>query len=110
MFIGGEPVTVHHIKDDLLWDCLARGEATAEDQQYAAGWIAELTFPPALRPVWLGMSEEDREYIRAEPCGCGDEACTHWHVYPMAAVQCVRFTEEQAKAVAAFLRGEIVRG
>lgn len=40
---------------------------------------------------------------RAEPCACGHRVCKAWHVHPVAAVQGVSFTEEQARAVAEFL-------
>lgn len=40
---------------------------------------------------------------RAVPCGCRSRVCTAWHVEPVAAVQCVRFSERQAHAVAALL-------
>ena len=40
---------------------------------------------------------------RAVPCACGCKSCTHWHVAPVADVQCVRFTERQARAVADLL-------
>ena len=33
-------------------------------------------------------------------CPCGHPAGKHWHVSPHADVQCVRFTENEAKAVA----------
>lgn len=42
-----EPVEdCSHISDDMLWKVLADGKATAEDQRYAAGWIAKLTKKP----------------------------------------------------------------
>jgi len=47
------------------------------------------------------MSEE----YRADRCPCGQRGCSSWHVWPVAAVQGVRFTEKQAKAVAALLNG-----
>lgn len=37
---------------------------------------------------------------RASKCPCGDKGCVSWHVEPMAAIQGVSFTEEQAHAVA----------
>lgn len=40
---------------------------------------------------------------RAVPCGCRSPVCNHWHVSPVADVQCVSFTEEQARAVATLL-------
>lgn len=40
---------------------------------------------------------------RAIPCPCGHRACSSWMVDPVAAVQGVRFTQEQAEAVAALL-------
>lgn len=36
-------------------------------------------------------------------CSCGQRGCSDWHVSPVAAVQCVKFTEKQARAVAAVL-------
>lgn len=47
-----------------------------------------------------------RETYRAVQCPCGHRACKDWHVDPAASVQGVRFTEDQAKAVAALLNGE----
>lgn len=50
------------------------------------------------------------EIHRAEPCGCRHPTCSAWHVSPCAAVQSVRFSEEQARAVAALLNAmEMVR-
>lgn len=43
------------------------------------------------------------ETYTARRCTCGHRACRNWFVYPVADVQGVCFTEEQAKAVAAFL-------
>lgn len=40
---------------------------------------------------------------RAMKCPCGHLVCNNWFVDPVAAVQCVSFTEAQAKAVADFL-------
>jgi hypothetical protein len=37
------------------------------------------------------------------PCPCGHRACRNWHVSWVASVQGVRFTEAQARAVAALL-------
>jgi acetone carboxylase gamma subunit len=39
----------------------------------------------------------------AQKCPCGDSVCEAWHVWPVAAVQSVRFTREQAEAVAKLL-------
>lgn len=39
----------------------------------------------------------------ASPCPCGHRTCKSWHVFPVAAVQGVNFSERQAKAVAEFL-------
>lgn len=36
-------------------------------------------------------------------CPCGQRGCSDWHVSPVAAVQCVKFTEKQARVVAAVL-------
>ena len=38
--------------------------------------------------------------FEARKCPCKHVACEDWHVYPVAAVQGVKFTEEQAKLVA----------
>ena len=40
---------------------------------------------------------------RAEKCPCGHRMCSDWHVYPVAWVQGVKFTEGQALWVAALL-------
>jgi hypothetical protein len=40
---------------------------------------------------------------KAERCGCGHRTCVDWHVAPIAAVQGVKFTEKQARAVADWL-------
>jgi len=40
---------------------------------------------------------------RAMPCPCGHKTCRAWMVNPVAAVQGVSFTRDQAEAVAAFL-------
>jgi len=45
-----------------------------------------------------------RDIFRAAKCPCGQ--CKNWFVYPVAAVQSVRFSEEQAKAVAEFMNRE----
>jgi hypothetical protein len=39
----------------------------------------------------------------AVKCPCKSKACTYWHVDPVASIQGVSFTEEQAKAVAELL-------
>jgi len=44
-----------------------------------------------------------RGVFRAIKCPCGHRACNNWFVDPVAAVQCVSFTEEQARAVADFM-------
>jgi len=36
-------------------------------------------------------------------CPCGDPICKDWHVNPVAALQGVHFTEEQAMMVAKLL-------
>ncbi len=36
-------------------------------------------------------------------CPCGNRVCKNWHVDPVAAIQGVKFTEEQARAVADLL-------
>ena len=46
---------------------------------------------------------------RAVPCACGSSACQHWHVTNVAAVQGVRFTREQAEAVAGLLTAMAAR-
>lgn len=43
------------------------------------------------------------EKYRAFPCPCGHPSCKAWMVDPVAAVQCVRFTEPQARATAHLL-------
>lgn len=40
---------------------------------------------------------------RAIKCPCGHRACTAWMVDPEAAVQGVRFTQEEAELVASLL-------
>ena len=35
----------------------------------------------------------------ARKCPCGHKACQDWHVVPVAAVQGVKFTETEAKAL-----------
>jgi hypothetical protein len=40
---------------------------------------------------------------RIERCQCGHASCKDWHVHPVAAVQCVKFTEEQAAVTAVAL-------
>ena len=40
---------------------------------------------------------------QAEKCPCGHQSCRQWHVTGVAQVQGVRFTETEAKAVAALL-------
>jgi hypothetical protein len=47
--------------------------------------------------------DSHREQYKAEPCPCGHPSCKAWHVWPVAAVQSVRFTEAQAYAVAKLL-------
>jgi hypothetical protein len=44
-----------------------------------------------------------RKYYKAVPCPCGHRVCKNWFVDPVAAVQCVSFTKEQAEAVAQLL-------
>jgi hypothetical protein len=39
----------------------------------------------------------------ARPCPCGHRACKSWFVHPIAAVQGVHFTEEQARLVVSVL-------
>lgn len=41
----------------------------------------------------------------AIPCPCGHKSCKAWMVDPHAAVQGVRFTQEEAERVAEFLNG-----
>lgn len=45
------------------------------------------------------------ETYRAVKCPCGDPICQAWHVAPVADVQGVNFTKDQATYVAAFLNG-----
>jgi len=40
---------------------------------------------------------------QATPCQCGRRTCPDWHVAPVADLQGVSFTKEQAQAVAALL-------
>lgn len=44
-----------------------------------------------------------KQYFTAMKCPCGHKSCKNWFVSPVAAVQSVSFTEEQAKAVAEFM-------
>lgn len=44
-----------------------------------------------------------RTHYRASRCPCGHRVCKDWHVEPVAALQGVKFTEKQAKAVASLL-------
>lgn len=46
-----------------------------------------------------------RETFRAVPCPCGYPSCKSWFVDPVASVQCVSFTEAEARAVAEFMNG-----
>ncbi len=46
-----------------------------------------------------------KEVFRAIPCPCGFSACRLWTVATGSTNQTVRFTEEQAKAVAEFMNG-----
>lgn len=41
--------------------------------------------------------------FKAEPCACGHASCRDWHVRGIAAVAGVKFTKEQAEAVAKLL-------
>jgi len=45
-------------------------------------------------------------YYVISQCPCGSPFCTDWHVDPVAAVQGVKFTKAQAKAVANLLNGK----
>lgn len=49
----------------------------------------------------MDMGKMEKHF--AVRCQCGHPSCTAWHVTPCAAVQCVRFTEKQARAVARLL-------
>jgi len=40
---------------------------------------------------------------RATQCPCGHASCHDWHVWPVAMLQGVHFTKEQAEAVAKLL-------
>ena len=44
-----------------------------------------------------------RQVFRPMKCPCGHQACKNWFVDPVAAVQSVSFTQEQACAVANFM-------
>lgn len=48
------------------------------------------------------MTEKMGPYVVSR-CPCGQRGCEDWHVSPVAAVQCVKFTERQARAAAAVL-------
>lgn len=43
------------------------------------------------------------EKYTVSPCPCGHRACKDWHVCPVADVQGVHFTRQQAEAVAKLL-------
>ena len=47
--------------------------------------------------------------FKAEPCGCNHRSCRDWHVRGVAAVQGVKFTKEQAEAVAKLLEFLVTR-
>ncbi len=49
------------------------------------------------------MPKDDFSLYSARRCPCGHPSCKSWHVDPVAAVQSVSFTEEQARAVAELL-------
>ena len=43
------------------------------------------------------------ETYRATKCPCGHPGCRHWHVWPVAAVQGVGFTQKQAEVIVGLL-------
>lgn len=47
--------------------------------------------------------------FKAEPCGCGHASCKDWHIRGIAAVRGVKFTKEQAEAVAKLLEFLVTR-
>ncbi len=49
-----------------------------------------------------------KEVYRAVRCPCGDPVCKDWHVSPVAQVQGVKFTEEQARSVVKLLSGKMI--
>lgn len=57
-----------------------------------------------LRPFVAGEENAPPATIyTVSPCPCGHPACKDWHVSPVAALQGVKFTERQARAVAGLL-------
>ncbi len=57
----------------------------------------EYVIIPTRKPV------EGETRAAAVPCPCGHRACKDWMVYPLAAIQGVKFRQDQAEAVAALL-------
>lgn len=49
------------------------------------------------------MKTPGRQRYTIAKCPCGDAVCTNWYVYPIAAIQGVKFTQEQAQACADLL-------
>jgi hypothetical protein len=43
----------------------------------------------------------------ATPCPCRSKACKDWHIEPVAAIQGVSFTKEQAEAVVELLNEDV---
>lgn len=45
---------------------------------------------------------------KAVPCMCGHSSCKDWHVWPVASVQGVKFSREQAYDIAELLNSKNV--
>lgn len=76
------------------------GKATGGPRGRKQPSLPRFTFPEE------DFIDDEPEFIppyRAIPCSCGHRACKNWFVDPVAAVQCVSFTQEQAEAVAKLL-------
>ena|SRR5215472_5463641 len=57
----------------------------------------------SLPPVSFKADVPGGEKFRAIPCPCGHPACKSWMVDPVAAIQGVSFTQEEAEAIAEFM-------
>lgn len=58
----------------------------------------QITFKPLTEePHWFTTQH------RAVRCSCGHRACKDWHVAPSADAPSVKFTQEEAEAVAKLL-------
>lgn len=84
---------------------IGRSAANVLPQRYRDAWLR--AWDKAHNESWQQLQLDfmgcSHERYRAIPCGCGWPKCKDWHVWPVAAVQCVKFTKEQAMAVAALL-------